>query len=62
MMVKLYGLNARLLLSDTDSLFHHLFTDYVYRDMSEYIDLLDTSGYPRDHPLYSAVNAKVTGK
>jgi hypothetical protein len=30
--------------------------------MSEYIDLLDTSGYPRNHPLYSAGNAKVIGK
>jgi hypothetical protein len=56
-MVKRYGSNARLLFSDTDSLWYHLFTDDVYRDMSEYIDLLDTSGYPRDHPLYSAVNA-----
>jgi hypothetical protein len=27
--------------------------------MSEYIDLLDTRDYPRDHPLYSAVNAKI---
>jgi hypothetical protein len=61
-MVKRYGSNARLLFSDTDSLCYHLFTDDVYRDMSEYIDLLDSSGYPRDHPLYSAVNAKVIGK
>jgi hypothetical protein len=61
-MVKRYGSNARLLFSDTDSLCYHLFTDDVYRDMAEYIDLLDTSSYPRDHPLYSAVNAKVIGK
>jgi hypothetical protein len=61
-MVKRYGSNARLLFNDTDSLCYHLFTDDVYRDMSEYLDLLDTSGYPRDHPLYSAVNAKVIGK
>jgi hypothetical protein len=52
-MVKRYGSNARLLFSDTDSLCYNLFTDDAYRDMSEYIDLLDTSGYPRDHPLYS---------
>lgn len=61
-MMKRYGLKARLLFSDTDSLCYHLFTDDVYRDMSEYVDLLDTSTYPRDHPLYSAVNAKVIGK
>jgi hypothetical protein len=34
----------------------------MYRDMSEYIELLDTSGYPRNHPLYSAVNAEIIGK
>jgi hypothetical protein len=61
-MVKRYGSNARLLFSDTDSLCYHLFTDDLYRDMSAYIDLLDTSAYPRDHPLYSPVNAKVIGK
>jgi hypothetical protein len=49
-MVKRYGSNARLLFSDTDSLCYRLFTDDVYRDISEYTDLLDTSGYPRDHP------------
>jgi hypothetical protein len=38
-MVKRYGSNARLLFSDTDWLCYHLFTDDVYRDMSEYIDL-----------------------
>jgi hypothetical protein len=61
-MVKQYGSNARLLFSDTDSLCYHLFTDEVYHDMSDYVDLLDTTGYPRYHPLYSAMNAKVIGK
>ena len=60
--IKQYGSNARLLFSDTDSLSNHLFTDDVYRDMLDYGGLLDTSGYPRDHPSYSAVNAKVIGK
>jgi hypothetical protein len=63
MMVKKYGSNARLLFSDTDSLCYHLFTDDVYRDMSEYIDLLTPAATPPpDHPLYSAVNAIVIGK
>jgi hypothetical protein len=61
-MIKRYGSNARLLFSDTDSLCYHLFTDDVYRDMLEYNSLLDTSSYPRNHPSYSADNAKVIGK
>ena len=61
-MLKRYGSNSRLLFSDTDSLCYELTTDDVYRDMADYSDLLDTSGYPRDHPLYSPVNAKVIGK
>jgi hypothetical protein len=59
---KRYGNNARLLFTDTDSLCYHLFTDDVYRDMLEYSHLLDTSNYPRDHPMYSADNMKVIGK
>jgi hypothetical protein len=50
--------NARLLFTDTDS----LITDDIYRDMLEYSHLLDTSNYPRDHPMYSADNMKVSGK
>ena len=60
--IKRYGSNARLLFSDTDSLCYHVFTDDVYRDMLKYRNMLDTSGYPRDHPLYSAENMKVIGK
>jgi hypothetical protein len=59
---KRYGKNARLLFTDTDSLCYYFATDDVYRDMLEYRHLLDTSNYPRDHPLYSAENMKVIGK
>jgi hypothetical protein len=59
---KRYGKNARLLFIGTDSLCYHLITDDVYRDMMEYRHLLDTSNYPRDHPLYSVENMKVIGK
>jgi hypothetical protein len=59
---KRYGKNARLLFTDTDSLCYYLITDDVYRDMLEYRRLLDTSNYPRDHPLYSVENMKVIGK
>jgi hypothetical protein len=61
-MVKRYGSNARLLFSATDPLGYYLLTDDVYRDISEFIALLDTSGYPRDHSLYTAVNANVIEK
>jgi len=60
--MKRYASNARLLFSNTDSLCYHLFTVDVYRDMLQYQELLHTSGYPRDHPLYSTTNAKVIGK
>jgi hypothetical protein len=50
------------LFSDTDSHCYHIFTDDLYRDMQEYRDLLDASGYRRDHPLYSTDNKKVMGK
>ena len=60
--VKRYGTNSRLLFTDTDSLCYYLFTDDAYHDMQEYSDLLDTSGYPQSHPLYSSKNKKVIGK
>jgi hypothetical protein len=60
--VKHYGEDARLLFTDTNSLCYHLFTNDVYRDMLDCRDLLDTSSYPRDHPLYSSENMKVIGK
>jgi hypothetical protein len=48
--VKRYGLNARLLFSNTDSLCYHVFTDDLYRDMLEYRHLLDPSAYPKTIP------------
>ena len=59
---KRYGENARLLFSDTDSLCYHVFTDDLYADMAAYSHLLDTSGYPTSHSLYSSTNKKVIGK
>jgi hypothetical protein len=62
LMFDFHGKNARLLFTDADSLCYRLITDDVYRDMLEYHHLLDTSNYPRDHPLYSAENMKVIGE
>jgi len=33
----------------------------VYKDLEKIKDRLDTSEYPKDHPLYSPTNAKVAG-
>ncbi|CAG2196281.1 unnamed protein product [Mytilus edulis] len=42
-----------LVASDTDSMILSVKTKDIYKDMEEMIDELDTSGYPKDHPLYS---------
>ena len=63
-----YGLNCRLLFTDTDSFCYHVTTDDLYRDMMTFADILDTSSYPKDSEcdalasLYSPRNAKVLGK
>ena len=51
-----------LVASDTDSIFLNVKTENIYKDMEEIKDELDTSDYPRDHPLYSEENKKVIGK
>lgn len=57
-----YGDKARLLMTDTDSLVYQVLTDDVYVDMTKHSDDFDTSGYPKDHMLYSTTNARVLGK
>jgi len=63
-----YGLDCRLLFTDTDSFCYHIKTDDVYIDMQTFSDDLDTSSYPKDSThdalktLYSPQNAKVLGK
>jgi len=57
-----YGLNCRLLFTDTDSFCYSIQTDDLYDDMAAFLDHLDTSSYPKDHPLYTSLNAKVLGK
>ena len=39
-------------------LFLNVKTENIYKDMEEIKDELDTSGYPKDHPLYSEENKK----
>ena len=47
---------------DTDSFFLNIYTDDVYEDMKQIQDKLDTSDYPKDHPLHSLDNKKSNWK
>jgi hypothetical protein len=58
----MYGARAKLLFTDTDSLCYELQTEDVFQDMARIRHELDTSDYPKDHPLFSLKNAKVLGK
>ena len=58
-MVKEYGVKAKLCFSDTDSLLYDVETEDIYVDMLAKLHLFDTSGYFKDHLLYSDMNKKV---
>jgi hypothetical protein len=53
---KWYGNRAKLILTDTDSLYYSIETEDLYKDMKRHLDVFDTSEYPEDHPLYSSAN------
>ena len=57
-----YASKAKLLFTDTDSLFYEVRTTDIYQDMLEDTNLFDTSEYRQDHPLYSTATKKVLGK
>jgi len=57
-----YECRLKLLFTDTDSFCYEVRTEDIYRDMSRVLHMLDTAAYPKDHPLYSTVNAKKIGK
>ena len=60
--MKKYGhTRAKLMMTDTDSLFYHIKTEDVYADMAEDKHLFDFSNYKKDHPLYDNSNAKTPG-
>ncbi|XP_074656698.1 uncharacterized protein LOC141909913 [Tubulanus polymorphus] len=58
----IYGDNAKLLFTDTDSLTYAIRTDDLYADMAEISDQFDFSAYPTGHPLFSDNNKNVLGK
>eukprot|EP00873_Tetraselmis_striata_P003265 jgi/Tetstr1/423529/TSEL_014202.t1 len=55
-----YGAAARLLFTERTSLCYHIETDDVYADMGQMAGHFDTSGYPKEHPLYSAAKKGAT--
>jgi hypothetical protein len=60
----MYGDNARLLFTDTDSLMYHIKTEDFYADIASDVEKrFDTSDYPKDHPsgIKVGVNKKVIG-
>lgn len=58
---EIYGNDATLLFTDTDSLTYHIKTDDIYKDMREFPKIYDTSDYPPNHPSYSLHNKKEIG-
>ena len=54
--------NARLLFTDTDSLFYEINGDNVYEQCFKDKDLFDFIGYPKDSDYYDISNKKVLGK
>ena len=57
-----YQERCMLLFTDTDSFCCQIETTDLYKDMSEAMDLFDTSNFDTDHPLYSKQNYRVLGK
>ena len=59
-----YGVKARLLFTDTDSLMYEIKTKDFYKDIYDDVkDKFDTSDYPTNHPsgILTGVNKKVIG-
>ncbi|XP_052806652.1 uncharacterized protein LOC128235904 [Mya arenaria] len=56
-----YG-NAKLCLTDTDSLLFSCQTEDLYHDMKMSAEYFDTSDYPEEHFLHSDRNKKALGK
>ncbi|KAF4520795.1 hypothetical protein B566_EDAN002371 [Ephemera danica] len=60
-MLPLYGNKLWLLYMDTDSFIYEIRTYDFYSDMQDISHRLDTSDYPKNHPLFSETNKKVLG-
>lgn len=58
----MYGEDAKLIFTDTDSLCYHIKTDDVYNDVRVNKDLFDNSEYSEEHQCFDKTNKKVIGK
>ena len=57
---KMYSDRAKLLMTDTDSLFYEIKTDDLYNDISKDVESkFDTSEFDKNHPAISSVGFKV---
>ena len=56
------GSRMNLLFTDTDSLGVEIETSDLVKDLSSLMNILDTSGLPKDHPLYDQRYARVQGR
>jgi len=59
---KMYGDNARLLFTDTDSLCYEIECEDLWTDLKPHSDLFDFSDNNPNHILYSSANKKAIGK
>ena len=59
---KMYGDKAKLLFTDTDSLFYQIEAEDVYSDFWKIKEKFDNSDYDKDSPFWDATNKKVIGK
>ena len=57
-----YVININLLYMDADSFILKINTEDIYKDMSQDVDIYDTSNYKSDTKLFSTKNKKVIGK
>ena len=57
-----YGVRAKLLFTDTDSLCYIIQTDDVYEDLYNHKDMFDNSDYSKSSKFYFDENKKVIGK
>ena len=61
-MKAMYGNDAQLLFTDTDSLCYHIETGDLYDDMKkEWVCHMDTANFPKSHPCYSIQNDRKLG-
>ena len=59
---KIYGENAELTITDTDSYLLKIYTEDVYEDFDKYRDEFDNSNYSKSSKYYFDKNKKVIGK